>query len=337
LLSNEEREQEKARRARAGSAQIPKSHPDETIVAMESFFDTLFLFSQHNIFRVRMADDVDPDVTEANVPWVVNAYLSIGTTHELIAASFGTLKEFTRVGFVRAAHKEKMLSLLMEFAVCAAEMEFARHTYQTEVKVMMDDEHAGYSIAGSAAQIPRISSFEVCFSIFFSSAKRAVGKLMAILEWAAGFPIKNGTHIDKFCNRLKASKKHKKFHELVSRIEPFTNGVALLNELRNAFEHPTSQRNVLLQNIALTPKGQLMMPTFTLNHDQNILPPGVDFGTHVEAVVSMISKLAETVMLVAMVMKDDGILPWQARVKTAAEVNPNYPTRWKVELGHPDR
>ena len=55
MLSDEGRKREIARRAKAGAAEIPKSRSDETIVAMEALADSLYLFSQYSIFRVRTA------------------------------------------------------------------------------------------------------------------------------------------------------------------------------------------------------------------------------------------------------------------------------------------
>lgn len=330
MLSDKGRKAEIARRARAGAAEIPKSRPDEIIVSMETIEESLYVFSQYNIFRIRTADDIDPEVTRANVPWAVNPYLSIGTQHRLIAGSFGLLQEFQKIGMSNEI-KQKLSGFLMEFAVSAAELEYARHIYQSEVKSILEKGDPP-KIVQSAIQIPRVASFEISFSIFFASAKRAIGKLLGMLEWAAGFPVKNGTMVDKYCNRVQQTRKLKQHHEIVERLRDFVGGAYHVNEIRNAFEHPTQARNVLLTNTDLLASGAIRMPTFTLTHDKIQLPPNEDFGAHLEAVVDFLSKFAEQATLVSVAMKARSVLPWRVSVRPDAEIDPNFPARWSVNI-----
>ncbi|WP_417477709.1 hypothetical protein [Maricaulis sp.] len=336
MLSDADRAREIKRRKGAGALEIPKSYPDERLIAMETVGETLYLFSQHNIFRVRTADEIDPEVTQVGVPWAVNPYLSIGTKNSLIAGSFGVLRQTDKAG-IDAGAKDKILCFLMEFAVSAAELEYAREIYEGEVDRLQSDEGAQPLLVKSAIQMPRITAFEISFSIFFSAAKRCVGKLMAVLEWAAFFPVTNGSRLDKFCHKAKKSKKLSDHHHLIDRIEGFSEAVRLLNEIRNAFEHPGSDRNVVLKNIELLPSGNFRMPTFTLVHDELNLTPDQDYGAHVVAAMRMISGLAELVVMVASAMRGQTMLAWEGSLREPSSIDPDFPTRWIVNVGLPEK
>ncbi len=331
MLSDDARTKEIERRKRAGSGQIPISFPGERIVTMEGFASTVYLFSQQNIFRVRTADDIDPDVSRANVPWSINKYLSIGTQHQLIASSFGILKEIRKTG-PDTAFLESASKYLLEFAVCAAEMEYARKIYQDEVAQAMEQHQEGFVISGSAAQVPRIEHFEISFSIYFSAAKRAISKIVSLLELAAGFPPTGGTHIDKFCNRVRSTKKLRDHHALMDRLEGFKKPIHLINEIRNSFEHPSGAQSVLLHNITMLAGGQLRMPTFTLLHKDFSLAEYEDYGALVENSMSTTAKFVETAVLVAAILQDRGLFQWQATVKSQDRIDLDYPTRWQIEF-----
>lgn len=331
-MNEKERLAEIERRKSAGSGEIPKSFPDERVVSMVSFDETLFLFSQNNIFRVRTADEIDPHVTEKGVPWSVNAYLAIGTKHRLISASFGMLEALSQFVLYENEDQEVIRRMLMQFAVSAAEMEFARKVYQAEIDDLMTSEGDELVLVGTAVQLPRVECFEIAFSIFFHAAKRAVGKLIGVLEWAAGFPVKNGTHVDKIANRIKANKKLAAVHNLSKRLDRFIEPIQFLNEIRNAFEHPTHSRSVILKNIVLRPDGRLLTPTWTLIHDTFDLPPNQDFRGHLDLVIETISNLAEEIMLLTAAIKENGIFGWEASVRDEADIDSDYPCRWKIDL-----
>jgi len=335
MLTQEQKEAEVKRRRSAGSASFPFHHADEKPVALFGISGSMYAVSQYAIYRIKTSDEIDPDVTQRDVPWSVGQYLSIGTLNPLIHGSFGVLKELDRSGLIGKPDKEIILEYLLEFAVSAAELSYAKRIYEDEFEQFKKNWEEGSGkpkLDGSAVQLPRFESYEISYSIFFSSAKRAIGKLLAILEWACGLEVTYRTHLDKLLIKLRSEKHLRDIHHVLGRLDGFVSGIEILNELRNTFEHPSPSANVQLMNVSMTPDGNVTLPTWTLVHDKIEMPENQDYGTHIRAITDMISRLAEHVIFISASAKDESRFAWEARLKGPEEIDKDFPCRWAVEF-----
>ena len=267
MLKEEQKEKEIERRKGPGNLSIPSPKDNETLNSLFGTNHRLYITSQFGIYQVLTSDDIDPEVTSENVPWVVNRYINFGTSEKLFGILLGTVRNVTNSVIVDQEIQKELRTRLLPCLVSANEICYAKSIYSLEIenhRKIIEESNLQDLKSGNGLKIPSVESFEVSFGIFFSGIKRYLNSLFSVFEWACGLPEGKGSKLDKLLNRISDKKKlQEQFGDLefLRRHEEF---VLSVNRLRDFYEHPTASNYVELRNVSFVPPNLLAEPSFVL-------------------------------------------------------------------------
>ena len=335
MLNESEKTKEIERRKSAGHLKLPFPKEDEVIRGFFSTEHRLYLCSQYGIYQAITSDDIDPDVTQANVPWVINRYLSYGTRRKLFAFIIGLESDISKVVISNQDVNKTIRDKLLPTLVAAGQIEYAKDVYKNEIEQhseFLDGLMLKDIKEGSGLQIPTIDNFEVCFNLFFLSIKRYLIGLFTVCEWACGLPEGKGAKLDRLINRIESNKISKKMGDL-SILNRHVDFVRFCNEVRNAYEHPSASTYVELRNVSFVPPNGLSKPEFRLIKNENSKEAQwMDFELQMTHFYDVLCSLTRDVFIVnAWARGDTRFTNWRVLPIKNTNINVDMPVDCKFE------
>lgn len=334
MLTDEKREVEINRRKKGGNLSSPSSREGETARQFFTAENRMYIVSEYGIYQAFTSDDIDPDVTKENVPWVINRYLSYGSREKLFAFLLGMERNISGVILANQSKQIELRGKIIPCLVTANEIAYSRKIF--------NDERASYLLKvkdlktsdlkdGSGLQIPNIEIFEISFSLFFVSLKRYLNDLFSICEWACGFDVGKGAKLDRLINRIKANKTLLKKAGNLELLERHVESVRQLNEIRNAFEHPTASTYIELKNVTFEAPASLSEPAFRLIKNENINSSlWYQYAGNLNRTYDLMCSITRDIFIVVGRLVSEGLVDWEVVQIPSEEIDDNMPIDCKI-------
>lgn len=251
-------------RESAGSATVGDGAP---IVRAISMSDDLLLVTTKSVFKLKLADQIDPQRQNINIPWSVQQkVLSYGSESHFVATTLLATSELVTTTYF--GHKfpvERALQLSLENAIHLCEMNDTIVDLQTKQR-NVEQELAEIKLNRKQFVIPQTANLRQRSDHLLTAFWRVCMNLIAFSEIFYPKPMPNVkwlTNLEtQMLNGLAAE------HPLR---EAFPQIIEILNTViahRHAFTHPDASKCVILADYELTPSMVLEAPSITIKHEK---------------------------------------------------------------------
>jgi hypothetical protein len=293
--------------------------------------DFLEIYKRDVTFRLRTPDSIDPDRTNADLPWVTSPVARVGSSHPAIArvlVQSGELLDHATL----VANKQKQDVMLHLHA--SKEALLACDAIASRVAAKVNNiveviQSTGLSIDSSGHGLnpfPQVEELDVDCAAFLVQANRAAKLISQIPSYFLELS-KIHNNFDHLGKALRIEIGDTLVGRFVDEQSVF---MARIAELRNFHEHPAATKKTVIQNFRLVPDGSISAPTWSL------IGSGDEKGSPVHLDMRLISQnlveIAE-VLVVHLVMHTlDKSFPYVLEKVPEDEVDPDLPLRFRLGL-----
>lgn len=282
-------EQERIKRIResALSMEVGDANDRSAITGMMSIGGLLHIIKENGIYECRLADDIDPQRTNPNVPNVQQKILSIGSNSDLTARTLLTAKQlfdpkFLLDGIDTVSAITLSLSALKDIA---AMDEIRRLLVEAENKVEIGDRRG----IDRSVTLPSVGDVLAPCKSFIQKSDHAVQSLFNIAKIFYGNDLRKGW-IDALQNTVERKYGDAdQFSDFMRDVAPF---LRFIRYWRNSVEHPKPTEYVIARDFTLNSKMQLFPPTIEMVHPK-AHQEAISISSFMHQAIEQISKTFE--------------------------------------------
>ncbi len=219
----------------------------------------MYIIKKHAIFRVFLADDIDPERTNIGIPNGHQRIASQGSDSEIVARSFLTADAlFNSNQFEGSADVKQIIDLAM---VVMKEL-LAAHSIESDLVSEESNALAAFQQPKQrSVALPSVEGLNERLKTFVQKVEHAT---QGIFKFTQQFY----SHTDGMWNGFESEIKKQygeadEFSKFAVSIRPF---MTFVRNLRNSIEHPKDSQFVVIKDFAITPHGTLTSPTVQLVH-----------------------------------------------------------------------
>lgn len=240
------------------------SEEDGAIIEMKNIGGRLLIIKERSIYEMVMADDIDPERTNINLPTTIHKLIiDKGTESETVSRTLLTAMTLFRPEYIsNAVDCSKIIGLtidlLSEISILEKEIEEYRLAEKTA-----SDEYEERRNQKVSYKLPSVVSLESKCKTIFQKADHTEQTLMDIIvKFFPNLGLTKQSHFPNFHEKLK-----EKFGEadpFVEFIKKTVYFMQVIRELRNGFDHRLEHTKVF--DFDLQTSGDIIAPSIQLNH-----------------------------------------------------------------------
>lgn len=256
---------------------------DGVLTGMIALSDVAFMVKERAIYRLLMADDVDPDRENINIPNSVQLALAAGSDSDLVARTLLTADElFPNTYFADAVRREIVLGTVEIAKNLLSALEIV-----DALRARVDELSQPVEVKNRAATLPAVGSLEQRVNAFVQAAHSAVQQLYDLPRSFIKFPPRGWP--DNFTEALQSKwgDEHR-FAHFTRSTTPF---VKFLRNARHCVEHRRGDQRIDARDFHLTKDGRLNRPTVAIVHSATPL----DTTDLIEFMTSILDQLIEVI------------------------------------------
>jgi hypothetical protein len=296
------------------------------IITLISVGDFLEVYKVDRTFRMQMPETLDPEETVPDMPSVITEIPDVGSGNPIVARVFIQTAEALKDKKFKTKVDAKRVTVLMhtckeEILVCEGALKKLLPEYEAIIQKI---EKRELQKDGRALNpFPMIPSLDSNASLFLTSAKRALQRIMDVFSEFYGAEITNPRFEKAIEFLIKQRSDYKDYIGFLNENEP---SVRKIVDLRNYQEHPTKNKKTTISNFRLTPKG-IRPPSW---HVTDV--PESPVIEEMKAVINFLIDFAETNLLFCLMDNLDGWVPYQVIEIPEEQRNKDCPVRYKLEI-----
>jgi hypothetical protein len=298
------------------------------ILHMIGMNDYLEVFKPDWTFRLQTPENIDPEQTLEDVPWVVQEIPNVGSSNPIVARVFiqtnSALKNKRLKGKINASR------IIAAMHACKEELLTCDSIYKRlkpeHDAIIEKIERGELERDGKVLNpFPRLASLEDSASQFLICVKKAIQRVADVFcEFYPTAVVKNG----RFDHAIKFLETNRPDYSqyLTFLREEHPNIVALL-DMRNFQEHPgDGGKTTTIFNFRLTPTG-IRRPSWFVTGK-----PESGVLTDMPIIIEFLVQFAELNVLFCLMDNLDGATPYRVDEIQAHKRDPNCPIRFSVEF-----
>lgn len=318
-----------SRRDQAGQVKLVEgTGPITKMLPMGEFLE---IYKRDITFRVRTPDSIDPDRTNADLPWVTSPVAWVGSSHPAIARvliqSGELLDHATLVS--NWQKQDVMLHLHASKETLLACDAIASRVAAKVNNIVELIQSTGLSIDSSGHGLnpfPHVEELDLDCVAFLVQANRAVKLISQIPSYFLELS-KSHSNFDHLGKALRTEFGDTVIGSFVDEQSAF---IARIAELRNFQEHPTAAKKTVVQNFRLVPDGSIGVPTWSLIGSSDERPSSIHLDMQV--ISQNLVQIAEVLVIHLVMHTLDTSFPYVLEAIPDAEVDPNLPMRFRLRL-----
>lgn len=248
-------------RESAGSMNIIVPGDDSEITGMLSLGDNLLVVKRKGIYQIKMADQIDPERTNPNVPNTIQRLAVFGSDEEFIGKIL-----LTAYGLLGKGHLSPNIDAdvamihAVEITKNAAEMRALSDRFASEEQEIVD-EFEGKIGNDRSLMLPSMVNVDIRIREFIQKADHALQELFGLTKLFYQ-DLGNGGW-ESLKSRIEGENRIDNFDQFLSSETPFLH---LIRNARNAAEHERSEMKLMATDLALNSQNQLVSPLVKLVH-----------------------------------------------------------------------
>jgi hypothetical protein len=246
----------------SGGAMSIGSEGDESpIVGSISTGDRLYIIKTKGIYTILLADQIDPDRTNASIPNAQQRILPIGSDNRFVAAILLTAhalfkKTYLGQSFDEAGALEICVGLLKDIYALAM-MRERLDTAQQAAQASHEVERQ----ALAPFHLPSISDVKAQWDSFAQTARHIVGDLERIAKMFYANELS-----PKWVDALSkvVQERYGEESSFAKFMSHYGKSFLFVIDMRNMVEHPRPEKSITILDFRMLPSGQLSLPAATI-------------------------------------------------------------------------
>lgn len=265
---------------------------DGVLTGMIALSDVAFMVKERAIYRLLMADDIDPDRENINIPNSVQLTLSAGSDSDLVARTLLTADELFPATYFSQEVRQRLVLVTVEITKNL----LSAHEIADALRARVDTLSQPIEVKNRAATLPAAGSLEQRVNAFIQAAHSAVQQLFDLPRSFIKFPPKGWP--DNFSEALQS--KFGTDHQFTDFARSITPLIKFIRNARHCIEHRRGDQRIDTRDFHLTKDGHLNRPTVEIVHSETPLNSTdiIEFMTWnldqlVEVTEAMIAQVAD--------------------------------------------
>lgn len=263
---------------------------DDPISAMVSVADgDLYIIKKHAIYRVFLADEVDPERTNSSIPNGHQKIVSQGSELEIVARSFLTANVLFNSNQFDG---EVDLKQVMDLSIVVMKELLAAQKIKCDLISQQDSALAAFQQPKQhALALPSIEGLNESLKTFVQKIEHATQTIFTFTQQFYG-------HSDKMWNGFESELQElygdaDEFSKFAVSMTPF---MIFVRNLRNCVEHSKDAQRVVIKDFSITADGTLKTPTVQVVHTATPQPE-MEARTFLAQVESQVLEIFEKLMI----------------------------------------
>jgi hypothetical protein len=246
-----------------GQAEIG-TEEDGAIVAIKNIGGRLLIIKERSIYEMVMADDIDPNRTNVNLPQTIHKLIiDKGTESKTVSRTLLTAMTLFQPEYIKSSVECKIIisltiDMLSEISILEKEISEYEEAENKETKEYEDRKTQKVSY-----KLPSIINLESKCKTIFQKADHIEQTLMdIIIKFYPNMGLTKQSHFPNFHDKLKG--KYGETDPFVEFVGDTLNFMQIIRDLRNGFDHRLDHTRVI--DFDLQPDGNIIAPTIELKH-----------------------------------------------------------------------
>ena len=253
----------------------------------------LHLIGGSAIYRVQLADEIDPHRTNAAIPNTHQKVLSYGTEHLFVRQTLVTARRLFNNKVLDPVFDYKTgINLSFESLLDMAAMYDIIEKMRDKL-TQISEEMENIAVEQRSMKIPSIRDVRSEAKAFLQKSDHVTITLFNIAKLFYGDTI--GPHWFESLHRLICAKckKDAPFTKFLETALPF---LELIRNARNAMEHPDKTKSIKVTDILLLPSGELKPPSIEIIHPKTPLS-SMSLLVLMEQIANQLATVFETMLV----------------------------------------
>jgi len=254
---------------------------DGALTGMIALSDVAFMVKERAIYKLLMADEIDPNRQNINIPNSVQLSLSAGSDSDLVARTLLTADVLFPTTYFAQELRQQLVLITFEITknlLSAQEITDA-------LRARIDGLSQPVEVKNRAATLPAAGSLEQRVNAFIQAAHSIIQFLYDLPRSFIKIPPKGWP--DSFTEALQSKFGHEhEFSHFARSTAPF---IKFLRNARHCVEHRRDDQRIDARDFHLTKDGRLNRPTVAILHSATPL----EATDLVEFMTSMLEQLVE--------------------------------------------
>ena len=253
-------------RESAGSMNITVPGDDSEITGMLTLGDSLYVVKRKGIYQIKMADQIDPERTNPNIPNTVQRLAAFGSDEEFIGKILLTAHGLLGKGHI-SPHIDATAAMLhaAEITKNVAEMRILSDRFASEEQGIVD-KFEGRIGKDRSVVLPSMVNVDIRIREFIQKADHALQKLFDLTKLF--YPDLGSGGWESLKNRIEGESRIDNFDQFLGGATPF---LRMIRNARNAVEHERPEMKLIVSDFALNSQNQLVPPLVQLVHPKTPL------------------------------------------------------------------
>ncbi|MER8426031.1 hypothetical protein [Mesorhizobium sp. M1403] len=262
------------------------------VLNMVATTDSLFIIKQSSVHEIRLADQIDPDRTNINLPNTQQLFAEAGSESDIVARTLLSADAlFTKTHFPDAKLRDRVVLMSAEIMTqLLAAQKVLDHLEADQEKRIADIE-----ASKDPTRLPAVTEVETRANTFIQKAEHTLQAIYRLAEIFYGPQMKAE---GKFPDNLAVT-----FTKAFGETDPSTayaKAVALFgHQVRNArhcVEHRKENQRIVARDFQLRPDGKVYPPSIAVVHPKTPLEE-TDLAAFMSAWIEGLTAVTETLLL----------------------------------------
>lgn len=293
---------------------------------MCSAVDFLEVYKIDRTFRIYTPESLDPGETDPDMHWMSKAVVDVGSANKIVARVFIQACEVLKNAPLSEGIKEEDILRCMhrckeQLLICEDKQ---KHVSDETSRIYQLCKQGKLTKEGlHFTDFPQIDHLEEYCGVFLSNAKLTIQTIAELLNlfYKTSF---DGPRFDKVVNWSKEELKHNR--AFVNCLEHHQMGLKHIVDLRNAQEHPKTNRKLVIENFILKPGNTICSPLWYISGEE---PYRID--NTMMAMVNFLITFTESVFLYCVMDNIYSSFPFIVRAIDDSSLDKSCPIKYFVE------
>jgi hypothetical protein len=246
----------------AGSLTVG-TNEDGVLTGMIALENVAYLVKERAIYRLMMADDIDPERENINIPNSVQLTLSDGSDSDLVARTLLTADQLFKKTYFPAEVRDRIVLIALDIATNL----LAAQQIAEEVGARIELLSKPIEVKNRSATLPSAGSLESRTNAFVQAAHSVIQRLYDLPRPFVKFPPKGWP--DNFTDALRDQfGDDHEFTQFARSITPF---IKFIRNMRHCIEHRRGDQRIEIKDFHLTKDGKFNRPTVAIIHGETPL------------------------------------------------------------------
>ena len=273
----------------------------------------LYLIKERAIYAFNLADDIDPDRTNSQVPNISQKAYDVGVNSEIVGRVLLQAKYLFEKGPIGSGFdRNEILSVVISvFDELCSLLKIMQALQQDQQMALDGVKTSGEQIRFFA--VPSVMDAAGRAKNFIQRAEHSVQHLFRLCKICLGLPNEKNGWFDGVRRRLECHSDLQRYD--AGRVAEIVSYCKFIRNCRHTVEHARQEQCIYVKDFFLDKKGSLNLPSIEVVHSDTPEPPIPLIDFMIGNIESLISVSEELMAILAFCIRDSG---WKDKIGVAS-------------------